>query len=425
MMTNGSTPGPGRSDAEGPGSSIARPAGHAGEVLLASLQLGLSSFGGPIAHLGYFERVYVRQRRWLSGEHFGALVALCQILPGPASSQVGLLVGLHRAGWAGALAAWIGFTLPSALLMAACALWAARVQGPLAQAGVHGLKLVAVAVVAQAVWSMARRLCTDRITAAIALGAGALLVATGGSSIQLLALAGGALAGALLCRVEPQANAALPAPVPPRIAWSALGLYALLLAGLPLAAALFPNGLVALSAIFYRAGALVFGGGHVVLPLLRDALVPGGWISDDRFLTGYGLAQAVPGPLFTLAAYLGAASDAAVNPALGAAVAVIFIFLPGLLVAIAGVSLWGRIASHPRVGASLAGINAAVVGFLAAALYNPVWTTAVRDAADAAIAIIGLALLQRWKAPPIAVVATCVALSGTRALLSGGLIRIQ
>ena len=421
MMTDESASRSGQSDAEGSGSSIARPAGHAMEVLLASLQLGLSSFGGPIAHLGYFERAYVRQRRWLSGEHFGALVALCQILPGPASSQVGFLVGLHRAGWAGALAAWIGFTLPSALLMAACALWAARVQGPLAQAGVHGLKLVAVAVVAQAVWSMGRRLCTDRVTAAIALGAGALLLATGGSSIQLLALAGGTLAGAVLCRATPTAGAALPAPaVPARIAWIALGLYALLLVGLPVAAVLFPNGLVALSAIFYRAGALVFGGGHVVLPLLRDALVPGGWISDDRFLTGYGLAQAMPGPLFTLAAYLGVASDAVANPALGAAVAVIFIFLPGLLAAIAGVPLWGRLARHPRLGASLAGINAAVVGFLAAALYDPVWTTSVRDAADAAIAIIGLALLQRWKAPPVAVVAACVMLSGARAMLSAG-----
>jgi chromate transporter len=419
-MTNERTPGARRPDAEGSGLHLAGPPGHAMEVLLVSLRLGLTSFGGPIAHLGYFERAYVRERQWLSGEQYGALVALCQVLPGPASSQVGFLIGLHRAGWAGAVAAWIGFTLPSALLMAACAVWAARAQGPLAHASVHGLKLVAVAVVAQAVWNMARRLCTDRATAAIAVGTAALLLAIGGSSTQLVALALGALAGAWLCGAAPSAGGAPLVAVPPRIAWTALALYALLLLSLPLAAAAFPGGLVALSAIFYRAGALVFGGGHVVLPLLRDALVPGGWISDDRFLTGYGLAQAVPGPLFTLAAYLGACSGAAPGPALGAMVALLSIFLPGLLVAVAGVALWSRLARHPRLGAGLAGVNAAVVGLLAAALYNPVWTTAVRDAADAAVAIIALALLQRWKAPPVAAVAACVALSAARALLPAG-----
>jgi len=381
------------------------------EVLLASLQLGSTSFGGPIAHLGYFERAYVRQRQWLSGEEYASLVALCQILPGPASSQVGLLIGLHRAGWLGGLAAWVGFTLPSALLMYACAVAAARVQGPLAQAVVHGLKLVAVAVVAQAVWSMARRLCPDRATAAIALAAALLLLVAGGASMQLAALAAGAAAGAVLCRNTRVEAAPLPIPLPRAAAWSALALYGLLLVALPVLAALFPGGLIALAGIFYRAGALVFGGGHVVLPLLRDAMVPDGWISDDSFLTGYGMAQAVPGPLFTLAAYLGAASRHIGAPAAGAAVALVSIFLPGLLIAVAGVSLWSRLARHASVRAGLAGINAAVVGFLGAALYDPVWVTAVHAGTDAAIAILGLALLERWRAPPVVVVVTCVALS--------------
>ena len=392
-----------------------QPVGQAWDVLLASLQLGLTSFGGPIAHLGTFERAYVRQRKWLSGDEYGSLVALCQVLPGPTSSQVGFLIGLHRAGWPGALAAWLGFTLPSALLMAGCAVLAARAQGPLALAVMHGLKLVAVSVVAQAVWSMARKLCPDRATTAIALTAASMLLVVGGASMQLAALATGAILGAWMCRNSRFDSEQLSISIRPGLAWIALGLYALLLIGLPMLARLFPHGLIALSTIFYRAGALVFGGGHVVLPLLHDAMVPG-WISDDAFLTGYGLAQAVPGPLFTLAAYLGAASDVAHPPAVSAVVAVVFIFLPGLLIAVAGASLWSRLARHENVRASLAGINAAVVGILGAALYNPVWVSAVRGGADAATALIGLALLERWKAAPVAVVVACVALSLARTL---------
>jgi len=394
-----------------------RPAGRATEVLLAALQLGLTSFGGPIAHLGYFERAYVRQRAWLTGDEYGSLVALCQVLPGPTSSQVGFLVGLQRAGWAGALAAWLGFTLPSALLMLAGAVLAARLQGPVAETVVHGLQLAAVAVVAQAVWSMARRLCPDRATKAIALAAASLLLVAGGASTQLAALGGGAVAGAVVCRQSRLDGGQLALAIPPAAAWVALGLFTLLLTALPIGAALYPDGLIALSDIFYRAGALVFGGGHVVLPLLRDAMVPGGWISDDRFLTGYGLTQAVPGPLFTFAAYLGAACNHVHQPMLGAAVALLFIFLPGLLLAVAGAVLWSRFARYERARAGLAGINAAVVGLLGAALYNPVWVTAVRGATDAAIAIGALALLERWKLAPIAVVFVCVALGGVSALL--------
>jgi len=388
---------------------------RAAEVLLASLQLGLSSFGGPIAHLGYFERAYVQQRKWLSGDEYASVVALCQILPGPTSSQVGFLIGLHRAGWLGALAAWLGFTLPSALLMVACAAVAAGAQGPLAQSIVHGLKLVAVAVVAQAVWSMARRLCPDRATTAIALAAASMLLVIGGASMQLAALGVGAAAGAVLCRNGRFEGGQLSISIRPAVAWTAFGLYALLLVGMPLLARLFPHSLIALGAVFYRAGALVFGGGHVVLPLLHDAMVPGGWISDDRFLTGYGLVQAMPGPLFTLAAYLGAASSGPQEPAVGAAVAMAFIFLPGLLIALAGVALWSRLARHEIVRGGLTGVNAAVVGLLGAALYNPVGVTAVRGGIDVAIAIVGLALLERWKAPPVMVVATCVVLSSARA----------
>jgi chromate transporter len=387
------------------------------EVLQVSLRLGLTSFGGPIAHLGYFERAYVRQRRWLTAEEYGGLVALCQILPGPASSQVSFLIGMHRAGWLGAFAAFLGFTLPSALLMYACAALSAQAQGPFVHPILHGLKLVAVAVVAQAVWSMARKLCPDRPTAAIALVAASLLLVVGGTITQLAALAVGALGGIAWCRRTAADAAHQPSPIRPMAAWTALSLFALLLIGLPVLASLFPRSLVALADIFYRAGALVFGGGHVVLPLLRDAMVPGGWISDDRFLTGYGLAQAAPGPLFTLAAYLGAAS-AGTNPsAVSAAVAVVFIFLPGLLIAVAGVSLWSRLARYENLRAGLAGINAAVVGILGAALYDPVWTTAILSRTDAAIAILGFVLLEWWSAPPIAVVAMCIGLSSVSALV--------
>jgi chromate transporter len=386
------------------------------EVLLASTQLGLTSFGGPIAHLGHFERAYVQQRKWLTSDEFGSVVALCQILPGPTSSQVGFLIGLQRAGWFGALAAWLGFTLPSALLMYVCAALTVRSQGPVAQAIVHGLKLVAVAVVAQAVWSMGRRLCPDRATLAIALVCASMLLVFRGASTQLAVLAIGAVAGAVMCRNARLETAHLSISVRPELAWIALGLYLLPLIGLPLLAGVFPHGGIALSEIFFRAGALVFGGGHVVLPLLRDSMVPGGWISDDSFLTGYGLAQAMPGPLFTLAAYLGAASRFAHAPAAGAALAVFSIFVPGLLIVVAGVSLWGRLVRHASVRASLTGINAAVVGLLAAALYNPVWVTAVRGGLDAAIALAGLVLLVRGQAPPVAVVVMCVAFSGARAL---------
>jgi len=391
--------------------SITAGKGCAAEVLIEALKLGLTSFGGPIAHLGYYERTYVQRRRWLSAEEYAGLVALCQLLPGPASSQVGFLIGLRRAGWPGAIAAFLGFTLPSALLMYLFAVYAPRVQDSMMGGVLHGLKLVAVAVVAQAVLSMARRLCPDPARALIAVTAMAILLFNGGTLMQMGVLVLGAVGGLIWCRNVRGPAVRLHGSIGNRAAGAALALFLILLAGLPLAAASTPGGMTALADIFYRAGALVFGGGHVVLPLLRDALVPGGWMTDDAFLAGYGFAQAMPGPLFAVAAYLGAVTAPHGSMLPGAAVALGFMFLPGLLIAVAGLRLWALINAAPPAKGALAGVNAAVVGVLGAALYNPVWTTSVRDYRDVIIAAAGLLLLERWRVPPIAVVVLCVGAS--------------
>jgi len=384
--------------------------GTAGEVFGVALRLGLTSFGGPIAHLGYYERTYVRQRQWLSPDEYAGLVALCQMVPGPASSQTGFLIGLRRAGWAGAFAAWAGFTLPSAIVMFGFALLAPRLEGPATDAVLHGLKLVAVGVVAQAVWSMARNLCPDRPRAALALLAAALLLVVSGAFVQIAALLIGAVGGALLCRDLPAAPGLPAMPVSLRTGGVALALFLILLVALPLAGAAAPHGLLALAGIFYKAGALVFGGGHVVLPLLRDALVPQGWLSDSAFLAGYGVAQAIPGPLFTFSAYLGAivAPAGAGATMLWSSLALIFIFLPGLLIALAGLPVWLWLGHHPAARAALAGVNAAVVGVLGAALYNPIWLSAIGNGRDVAIALTGFLLLERWRVPPLAIVIFCV-----------------
>ena len=392
-----------------PSNAVAQ--GSAGEVFAVSLGLGLTSFGGPIAHLGYFERTYVRQRQWLSADEYAGLVALAQMAPGPASSKVGFLIGLRRAGWAGGLAAWLGFTVPSAVVMFAFALLAPRLQGAAVDSVLHGLKLVAVAVVAQAVWSMAQRLCPDPPRAALALLAAALLLIVGGPWMQLLGLAGGAVGGIVLCR-NLGTMATLPkTPVGLKTGAAALVLLLALLVLCPVIVRAFPHTLAAMAAIFYQAGALVFGGGHVVLPLLRDALVPDGWLSDDAFLAGYGMAQAVPGPLFTFAAYLGAAVAPSGAAALWSVVALVFMFLSGLLIALASLPLWTWLGHHPAARSALAGINAAVVGILGAALYNPIWVSAVAGGPDVAVAATGFLLLERWRVPPLAVVVFCVAAS--------------
>jgi chromate transporter len=381
------------------------------EVLGAALRLGLSSFGGPIAHLGYFERTYVRERNWVTSSQYAELVSLCQILPGPTSSQVSLLIGLHRAGWLGALAAWLGFTLPSALLMYASASYAPTVPSPALRAALHGLMLTAVVVVAQAVWSMSRTLAPDLPRRVIAIAAGLLAWFQHGSLAQFVALGAGVLAGLLCCRGVPAAQAGLPPASHRKAGGWALALFVLLLAALGTGAALRPHGTVALANVFYRSGAFVFGGGHVVLPLLQQALVPAGWMTDERFLAGYGLAQAMPGPLFSVAAYLGAAATVSHPAWVGSLVAVVAIFLPGMLLAIAGLALFKRLPARPGISAALAGVNAAVVGLLGAALYDPVWVSAVRTPADIGIIAGAFLALQRFRAAPLLVTAACVAAS--------------
>ena len=381
------------------------------EVFGAFLKLGLTSFGGPIAHLGYYRRELVERRKWLDDSQFAQLLALCQFLPGPASSQLGFSIGLLRAGWGGAAAAFAAFTLPSALLLFAFAAALPQLSGAAGSAAIHGLKLVALVVVAHGVLGMARQLCPDAARASIAtLAAGAVLVA-GTAWMQLAVVAAGAAAGVVWCRgVQPVPGGGLLLPHGARVGWLLLAIFFVLLLGLPLAAR-GGEGLLAVAAAFYRAGALVFGGGHVVLPLLEETVVRPGWISADEFLAGYGAAQAVPGPMFTLAAYLGARLPGAEGGAVGASVALAAIFLPGFLLVAGVLPLWRAIAGRPLTARAIAGVNAAVVGLLGAALYDPVWTSAVRGPADVAIALAGFTLLAAWRAGAIAVVLWCVAAS--------------
>jgi chromate transporter len=366
------------------------------DVLKVFLKLGLTSFGGPIAHLGYFRREFVDSRRWLDDEAYTDLVALCQFLPGPASSQVGFSIGLMRAGWLGGLAAWCGFTLPSVLLLIGFASVAPDLGSAAGQGLIHGLKLVAVAVVAQAVWDMARRLCPDRQRAAIALIAITMLAVLTTVYAQLLVIALGALLGVVFCRSEgaqrgSEPHAAVAAlRVSPVVGWAALALFFVLLLGLPTLLTLHNTHGIQMFDAFYRSGALVFGGGHVVLPLLQQQTVATGWIPPSDFLAGYGAAQAAPGPLFTFAALATAG-----------------IFLPGLLLVIAALPHWQSLRSRPATAAMLSGVNAAVVGLLATALYSPVWISAVLSNVDFAVAAVCFLLLTRWKVPPLAVVVVC------------------
>lgn len=376
-----------------------------GEVFRAFLLLGLTSFGGPIAHLGYFRTEFVARRRWLSENDYADLVALCQFLPGPASSQVGFALGLLRGGPAGALAAWLAFTLPSALLMVLFALGVVLLEGPVGEGLIHGLKLVAVAVVAHAVWGMAQSLCPDRERAGIALAGVVAIVAIGGPLSPLVAIVLGALAGLALCRQDDESTAEIQTlPVSRFAGHAALGLFLALLAGLPLTAWLFPQLSMQMLDAFYRSGALVFGGGHVVLPLLEAEVVQSGWVSRDEFLSGYGAAQALPGPLFTFAAYLGAVIASGAGAFAGAGLALIMIFLPGLLLLVAVLPHWSRFRRYAAAQAVMRGANAAVVGILGAALYDPVWTSAVTGPAEFTLALTGFLLLAAWQLPSWAVV---------------------
>ena len=371
------------------------------EVFGAFLKLGLTSFGGPIAHLGYFRDELVIRRKWLDEAAYAELVALCQFLPGPASSQVGFALGLTRAGPLGALAAWTAFTLPSAILMLLLVLASGKVGGPVADTVFHGLKLVAVVIVAQAVWGMARTLTPDLRRAGIALAAAAVVLLASGAAGQVAAILFGALAGVLFCRhVAIAPGRWAPIAISRRVGGACLALFALLLVGLPVLATAVDLRSVALFDIFYRAGALVFGGGHVVLPLLRDALVLPGWMTDDRFLAGYGAAQAMPGPLFTISAYLGGVAGGVA----GAALALIGIFLPGLLLVIGVLPFWSALRDNAGVRAAIVGVNAAAVGILALALYDPLWTNSVTSWVDVLLIGTGLVALMRYGFPPIAIV---------------------
>jgi chromate transporter len=372
------------------------------EVFRVFLRLGATSFGGPIAHLGYFREEFVSRRRWLDERTYADLVTLCQFLPGPASSQVGFAIGLNRAGFGGGLAAWLGFTLPSAVALALFALLLRSASVPATSGWLHGLKIVAVAVVAQAVWSMGKKLCPDALRASIAVVAAILLLLVPGVVAQICVIGLGAIAGAVWLHGDSTAAAlqSLSAGISVKTGAAALLLFLILLVALPVAARNGWGTNLALFDAFYRSGALVFGGGHVVLPLLQAEMVPPGWVTNDAFLAGYGAAQAVPGPLFTFAAYLGGLIDGAA----GALVCTIAIFLPGLLIVAGALPFWDRVRGHPAAQSALGGVNAAVVGLLLAALYHPVFTSAVHAPADLALALVAFALLVFWKVSPFVVV---------------------
>ncbi|MBU4612841.1 chromate efflux transporter [Achromobacter sp. GG226] len=385
------------------------PPGHsAWQVFLVFLRLGLTSFGGPVAHLGYFRTEFVTRRRWLDEHAYAELVALCQFLPGPASSQVGMALGLGRAGWSGAFAAWAGFTLPSAIALILFGM-AIGTQPTLAAAGwVHGLKLAAVAIVAHAVLGMWRSLCPDTPRAALALLAAGFVLVVPHASAQFAVIA---LAGLTGWRwLDPPASATgtpLVARVAHRAGLTAFVLLIALLAALPLAAWLTGSTSIAMIDGVFRAGTLVFGGGHVVLPLLQGSLIPLGVLDDNAFLAGYGAAQAVPGPLFTLAAYLGAVAQGPLHGWVGGLVLLVTIFVPAFLLVVSALAFWQTLRERPGIRRAVAGINAGVVGILCAALYDPVFTSAVISRADAAVALSAFGLLTLSRTPPIAVVALC------------------
>jgi len=383
--------------------------GSAVEVLRAFLKLGLTSFGGPVAHLGYFRIEFVDRRQWLDEKAYADLVALCQFLPGPASSQVGIALGLGRAGWRGALAAWFGFTLPSALALILFALGVSRWSGLAGSGAVHGLKVVAVAVVAQAVWGMGKSLCTDRLRGGIAIAAALLVLTVPSVWGQMAALVLAGMVGRWAAPAVPVAAAAAVLPhrdygVSKATGGIFLALFGALLVALPLWGSLVEVPTLQAVAGFYQAGALVFGGGHVVLPLLQAGTVPNGWISNEAFVAGYGAAQAVPGPLFTFAAYLGAAMTVAPGGWLGGLLMLVAIFVPAFLLVVGALPFWEALRQRANVQRALAGVNAAVVGVLAAALYDPVWTSAIHSRGDFAVALGAFGLLVYGRVSPVWVV---------------------
>ncbi|MGH8385907.1 MAG: chromate efflux transporter [Pseudomonas sp.] len=380
-------------------------------VFLIFLRLGLTSFGGPIAHLGYFHTEFVTRRQWLTDRSYADLVALCQFLPGPASSQVGIALGMSRAGYAGALAAWAGFTLPSAVALILFALGISHYGDAISAGALHGLKVVAVAVVAQALWGMARNLCTDvpRVTLMGIAACVSLLLPGAWGQVAVMAIAG--FVGLLLFNArQSDGHDPLPITISRRAGAICLSLFLALLVGLPLLTELYPNQTMVMVDAFYRVGSLVFGGGHVVLPLLQAEVVPSGWVSNEAFLAGYGAAQAIPGPLFTFAAFLGASMNLSPSGWVGGLICLLAIFAPSFLLIIGVLPFWEQLRRSVRTQAALAGVNAAVVGLLLAALYQPVWTSAILQPQDLALALVALIALMFWKLPPwLVVVASGVA----------------
>jgi chromate transporter len=389
------------------------------EVLRVFLKLGLMSFGGPAAHIGYLRHAFVIERGWLDERAFADLIGLCQFLPGPASSQTGFAIGLFRAGYLGGLAAWAGFTLPSAIAMTLFAYGAGALTGPAGEGFLHGLKLVAVAIVAQALLGMAQNLAPDKPRAAIAVLALVVMAFAPRGASQILAIGLGGVLGMALCRRGPGATGegGGASPASRRMGLAFLAVFVVLLALSFLARG---AGTLAFLAAIYRSGALVFGGGHVVLPLLQGAVVAPGFVPESAFLAGYGAAQAVPGPLFAFSAFLGAVASAPPGGAAGAALALIAIFAPGLLILMAALPYWRGLRAQPRARAAMAGVNAAVVGLLASALYDPVWTSAVKTPADFAVAAAGFAALVAWRAPPLAVVVLTAAAGVILGVISFG-----
>lgn len=392
-----------------PSRAVTRPQGSALEVFLAFLKLGLTSFGGPVAHLGYFRDEFVVRRQWLDEKGYSDLVALCQFLPGPASSQVGMALGLQRAGWLGALAAWIGFTMPSAVALILFAFGVLSGAGWEASGVVHGLKVMAVAVVAQAVWGMSKSLCPDRLRGGVAIGAALMVWLLPSPFIQVIVLVLGGLIGwrALSlphlpavqhqdCGVSRTTGAVL------------LTLCGLLLLALPAVAAWSDSDFWSAVASFHQAGALVFGGGHVVLPMLQASVVPAGWVGNDAFLAGYGAAQAVPGPLFSFAAFLGAVMPSPLGGWGGGLALLVAIFVPSFLLVAGALPFWESLRQRDGIQRVMAGVNAAVVGILGAALYDPVWTSAIHSTADVGLALVAYGLLVFGRVSPVVVVALSV-----------------
>ena len=374
-------------------------------IFLAFLKLGLTSFGGPVAHLGYFRDEFVIRRKWIDDHAYADLVALCQFTPGAASSKVGIGIGMTMGGLPGAVAAWIAFTLPSALALVLFGYGVTAYSEYLDTGLLHGLKVVAVAVVALAVWGMAKNLCPDAPRATMAVGAALVFTAWPTSYGQIGAIAAGALIGLFFLKDNRDGgHVEMNIPLGRRAGAAALTLFFALLFGLPVAAAAYPSQALALFDSFYRTGSLVFGGGHVVLPLIQSEVVPPGWVDNDAFLAGYGAAQAVPGPLFTFAAYLGTVSKPAPNGWLGALLCLVAIFLPSFLLTVGALPFWEDLRRVRRVRSALVGVNAVVVGLLLAALYSPVWTSAIKGPADYGLALVAFILLALWKWPPWLVV---------------------